>query len=89
MRWRAGCILEAKASEVMTTLLRRVQVSILQLRDVLARALKLCDLPNVPEMSLPRRATGHGLVMGVQVGVVVDFERRRVEGSRDLFSCGQ
>lgn len=53
------------------------------------RTLEPCDILDVPEMSLPRCATGHGLVVGVQVGVIVDFEGGRVERSRDLFSCGQ
>lgn len=39
---------------------------------------------DVPEVGLLGRAAGHGLVMGVQVGIIVDFQRLRVKGGRDL-----
>ena len=39
---------------------------------------------SLPEVGLLGRAASHGLVVGVQVGVVVDLQRLRVEGGGDL-----
>ena len=40
---------------------------------------------SLPEVCFFRGLAGHGFVVGVEVGVVVDFESGWVEGSCDLF----
>lgn len=39
-----------------------------------------------PKVSLARRAALHGLVVGVQVGIVVDLEPGRLEGRANLYN---
>lgn len=41
---------------------------------------------NVPKVGLAGCAALHGLVVGMQMGVVVDLQRLGTEGGRDL--CG-
>lgn len=82
MRWRAGCILEAKASEVMTRLVGVVS----QRRNGTSGKACCIGFEIVPEMGFSRCTAGHSLVVSVEVGVIVNFEGRRVERSRDLFS---
>lgn len=39
---------------------------------------------HTPEVSLAGRGTLHGLVVGVEMGVVVDFQRLGAQGGGDL-----
>jgi hypothetical protein len=40
---------------------------------------------DVPEVCLLGRLAGHGFVVSVEMGVVVDLQGRGVQGRRDLF----
>ena len=81
MRWRADCILERKASEVMTSL----DACLSQKSERYCAMGCQRDGPRVlPKVCFLGGIANHSLVMGVEVRVIVDFKSRGLKGSRDL-----